>query len=79
MAYSHCTGMGPGQVQRMGPGAMSPNILYRNAHTDLRQGKEPRSIVSYCAGPAHCSCPGPFPVQCEQAIRLDSEEVFKFN
>ena len=43
----------------MGQGPMGPNILYRNVHTGLTQGKEPEAIVSYCAGP------GPAPVQYE--------------
>ena len=41
MAYSHCARPGTGQVQGMGLGLMGPNILYRNVHTDLRQGQEP--------------------------------------
>ena len=49
MTYSHCTGTG--QVQETGPTAKGPNILYRNVHTGPRQGKEPGSIVSYCADP----------------------------
>ena len=34
--------------------------------TGLRHGKEPESIVAYCAGP-FCPCPGPgpIPMQCE--------------
>ena len=54
MAYSHCTGMGPGQVQGMGPGKMGINMMYRNVHNGPRQGKEPGSIVSYCAGKVPC-------------------------
>ena len=72
LAYLLCTGTGPGQVQGTGPGAMVPNILYRNVHTDPRQGKEPGPIVSYCAGPVPCTCPGPVPVQCEQGMKLPS-------
>ena len=68
MAYSHCTG--PGQVQGTGPGAVGPNMLYRNALTGPRQRKEPGSIASFCAGPVPYTCPGPVPVQCEQAITL---------
>ena len=64
-AYSHCTGTGPGQVQGTGPGAMGTAMLYRNVHTGPRQGKGPRSIVSYCACQVPCTCPGPVPVQCE--------------
>ena len=33
MAYSHCTGPGPEQVQGMGLGAMGLNILYRSVPT----------------------------------------------
>ena len=51
MAYSHGTGPGLGQVQGVGPGTMGTNILHRNVHTGLRQGQEPESIISYCAGP----------------------------
>ena len=42
MAYSHSMGMGP----RHAPGAVDPNILYRNVHTGLRQRKVPGSTVS---------------------------------
>ena len=38
-------------------------MLYKNLHIGPRQGKEPGSIVSYCAGPVPCTCPGPVPVQ----------------
>ena len=65
MAYSHCMGTGSGQVQGMGPGAMGSNMLCRNVYTGLRLGKEPRSIVSYCAGPVPCACPGSVLVQYE--------------
>ena len=54
-----------GQVQGTLLEAMGPNILYRNVHTGPRQGKEPESIVSYCAGPVPCTCPCPVPMQCE--------------
>ena len=57
--------MEPGQVQGMGLGAMGTNMLCRNVHTGLRQGKESGSIVSYCADPVPCTCPGPVPGQCE--------------
>ena len=69
MAYSHYTGTTLGQVHGAGPGVMGPNILYRNVHTGLRQGKELGSIVSYYAGPVPSTCPGPIPVQGEQAIK----------
>ena len=72
MAYSHCTGIGPGQVLGTELGLMGPDILYRNIHTGLRQGKEPVPIVSYCAGPIPSTCPGPVPVQCEQAITVSN-------
>ena len=55
MAYSHCTGMEPGQTQGMTSGAMDPNILHGHIagerHTGQRQGKKPGSIISYCDGP----------------------------
>ena len=51
MAASLCTGTGLGQVQGTGMELIGPNILHRNVHTGLRQGKEPRPIVFYCAGP----------------------------
>ena len=54
MAYSHCTGTGPGQVQGMGLGAKGTYMLYRNVHTGLRQGKGPGSIVSCGARPVPC-------------------------
>ena len=57
MAYSQCMGMGPGQVQGTGPGAIGPNILHRNIHTGLTLGKQPGSIVSCCAGPVPCTYP----------------------
>ena len=41
MAYSHCTGVELGQVEKMGPVRMGLDLLYRNVHTGLRQGKEP--------------------------------------
>ena len=63
MALFNRTGMG--QVQGTGPGAMGTNKLYRNIHTGPRQGKEPGSIVFYCAAPVPCTCPGPVPMQCE--------------
>ena len=63
MAYSHCTEIGLRQVQGMGSGAMSSNILYRNVHIGLRQGKEPGPIVSYCAVPVPYTCR--VPVWCE--------------
>ena len=47
---------------------MDSNILYRNIHTDPRQGQEPRSIVPHCTGPVQCSCLGPIPEECERAI-----------
>ena len=62
VAYSYCTGPGPGQVQGTGLGLMGPSILYRTLHTGLRLGKEPGPIVSYCAGPVLCT--GPVTVQC---------------
>ena len=52
MAYSHCTGTEPEQVQGTEPGAMGPNISHWS-----RQGNEPGSIVSYCAVPV----PSPIP------------------
>ena len=39
-AYSRCTGTGSGPVQGTGPGAMSTDMLYRNVHTRLRQGRD---------------------------------------
>ena len=67
MACSHCSGVGPGQVQEMGMflGAMGTDMLYRNVHTGPRQGKEPGSIVSYCTCQIPCTCPGSVPVQCK--------------
>ena len=64
MAYSHCTVTGLGQVQGMGPGAMDPNILYRNVHTGPRQGRnqDPLSPIVL----VRCTCPGPILVQCER-------------
>ena len=70
MANSQCTGTELGQVQGTGPGAMDPNLLYWNVHAGLRQGKEPGSIVSCCAGPVPCTYPSPVPVQCEKVIRV---------
>ena len=52
MAYSHCTGTGLGQVHGTGPGLMGPIVLCKNVNTGLRQGKEARPTVSYCAAPA---------------------------
>ena len=40
--------------------------LCRNVNIGLRQGKEPGTTVSYCAGAVPCTCPGPG--QCEHAI-----------
>ena len=37
MAYSHCRGTGPGQVQGTRPGLMDFNILYIKVHTVPRQ------------------------------------------
>ena len=64
MAYSHCTGQGPGQIQGMG--LMGPNILNRNVHTGPGQGQEPDPLSIHCASPVPCTCPGP--VQCECPI-----------
>ena len=61
MAYSHWTGMGPRQVQGMGPAAMGIKI-YRNVHTGPKQEKEPGPIAFHCAGPV----PGIY--ICEQMI-----------
>ena len=55
MAHSHRAG--PGQVQATGLGAVGPNILCGNVHTDPRQGKEPGSIVFYYAAVRRI-CPG---------------------
>ena len=42
-----------------------------NVHNGLRKGQEPGSIVSYCASPILCICPGLVPVQGgEYAISL---------
>ena len=65
MAYSHSTGLGPGQIQGRGLRAMGPKILYRNVYA--RQEKELGSIVFYSEGPLPCTCPGLDGVQCEQA------------
>ena len=70
MTYSHCTGTGPEQVQGTAPGAMGTNILYRNVHTGLRQGKEPGPIVSYCARWVSRICPGSVFMQREEAINI---------
>ena len=43
--------MGTGQVQVTGLGPMGTSMLNRSVDTGLRQGKEQRFIVSYCAGP----------------------------
>ena len=61
MAYSHCTGTGPGQVQGTRPGPMGTNILSRNVPC-LRQGKEPGSIVSIVL--IQFPVPVPFPFTC---------------
>ena len=65
MGYSHCTGLGLGQVQGTGKGLMDPNTLCRNVHTGQRQGKELGHIVFYCTGPVTATCPGLLPAQCE--------------
>ena len=65
MAYSHCTGKRLGTGTGIGTQLMGPSMLYRNVHTGPRPGKEPGSIVSYCANPVPCSTPGPVPVRCE--------------
>ena len=46
MAYSHCTGPEPGQVQETGLGVVGSNILdlYGRVHTGLRQGQKPDLI-----------------------------------
>ena len=49
-------GNGTGTGTGNGPG---------NVHIDLRQGQEPGSIVSYCAGPVPCAYADRVPVQCE--------------
>ena len=54
---------------------MGPNISYRNVHTGLRQGKEPVSIVSYCAGPIPCTGTIPVPGQCDQAKTLEGNKL----
>ena len=54
MAYLHCMGLGPAQVQVMGMGIMGPNILCRNVYTGSRQGHEPESLSPIV--------PVPFPV-----------------
>ena len=41
MPFSHCTEMGLGQVQEVGPELMGLNILCRIIHIGLRQGQEP--------------------------------------
>ena len=48
---------------------MGANILYRNVHTGLRQGKESSPLFLLCC-PIPCSCSGPVPAQRECAIRL---------
>ena len=65
MACSHCKGTGLGQLQGAGVGLLGSKLFYRNGHTGPRQGKEPGSIVSYCAGPVPCHDPGPVHVQYE--------------
>ena len=44
MAYSHCTGTGPVQVQGMAAGAVGTNMLQENVQTGPRR-KEPRPVA----------------------------------
>ena len=46
MAHSHYTGVEPGQVERKGPGAMGPNILYRNASSLYLSWSRSRSLLA---------------------------------
>ena len=55
VAYSHCMGTGPGQVQG----------TEQKCSDYPRQGRE---LGPICAGPVVCTCPGSAPLQCKQAI-----------
>ena len=52
------------------PGAMGPNILYRNIHTGLRQGKEPESIVSIVLLKFPVPVPVTFPCSVNKPSRM---------
>ena len=62
MACSHFPRMGPGQVQRMGPGLMGSNIFWRRVYSSLRRerNQDPLFPVVLVQFPG----PGPGPVQC---------------
>ena len=49
-------------------------MLYRNVHTGSRQGKELGPIVSFCAGPVPCTCPGSIPYSVNEP--LNKELIF---
>ena len=42
-----------------------PCLDYRQCECAMMQGQEPGPIVSCCASPVSCTCPGPIPLQCE--------------
>ena len=58
MAYSHCTGKGTGRVQVHGAGlkTMGPYLLYRNVHTDLRQGRNQDPLFLIVPVPVRFPC-----------------------
>ena len=45
-------------------------MYYTEMFTLVRDRKELGPIVSYYVNPVPCTCPGPIPMQCEQAIIL---------
>ena len=65
MISSHCTGMGPVQVQGMGPGVIG--LIYCTEMFTLVPDRERklRPIVSYCAGSVPCTYTRLVSVQCE--------------
>ena len=65
MVYSDCKGPSPGTGLGMRLVSMGSNILCRNVHISLRQGKGSGSIVSYYASLRSLYHPLPGRVQCE--------------
>ena len=61
MAYSNCTGQGPGHAQGMAAGLMDPGS-YRNVHTGLRQGQAPDPLSTIM--PVIVPVPAPVPLPC---------------
>ena len=72
----HGKGTGTGTGYRTGMNG-SQNIV-QICSINLRHGKKPEPIVSYCVGPVPCTHPGPAPVQLFLRVDVNHGKCLKF-